>query len=408
MSSDSRFLLVGGGLYANRGCESYTKCTIRLIHQHYPDAPIVMLKNYAEYDSRDEAEPGVSHVQFAFGDGRKFRAVTGLLRKRLPVAYMTAGGRMIRDHAAGSRAVISMAADLYGMSWGAATLLQYILMGDAALQAGKKLVIWSSSIGNLDADPCLKRLTLEQFKRCALVLVREQASLDYLTFNGVKDNIRLVADPAFLLEPGEPRIPLPIHEPLEESIGFNLTASYASMGKLGTYRDLIGIGADCVQEIMRSTGRPVVLVPHVVAFPETTGDNDTLFHALVREELAARGVNVAQIPSSLRSWELKWVMGRLFAYVGSRWHSTIASFGAETPTVSITFSEKGPALNEFIFGHRRFMLHCSELTPEHLSSKVSNVVEENQAIRAVLAKRMPEIRQLSAQAGVYLKETLGD
>jgi polysaccharide pyruvyl transferase WcaK-like protein len=155
---------------------------------------------------------------------------------------------------------------------------------------------------------------------------------------------------------------------------------------------------------MHATKRPVILIPHIVAYPENAPDNDTMLLSLVREALLDRGIDVPLAPSHYRSWELKWIMGQLRAFVGSRMHATIGAMGCCTPTVSVAFSEKAPALNEFLLGHKRFVLKCNELAPDRLTDTVCVLLAEESDVRDALARRLPEVKQLSRSAGQYLKE----
>lgn len=403
------FLFVGNGQYANRGCQAITKSSVRLIREYYPDAPIINGNELGDYDQIDETEPGVTHKYCPCGGASYKRMNVSLSiydKLRLKVDISKAG-EMVREYAPKCRAVISMGGDLYGLSHGRKTLLQYIFLGEAALKCGKPFIIWGATIGNVDTAGSLKKVAMDHFKKCSLILVRDQSSFDYLAQNGIRDNLRLVADPAFLIDPEEPQIRFPNREPLEEMIGFNLASNYGTIGNLGSYRDMIKLGADCVESITESTGRSVILIPHIVAFPADTYGNDTIFLELVREELISRGMDVPLLPSCLKFWEIKWVLSKLRGYVGSRFHSTISSFGSCTPTVSVSFSEKAPALNKLLLGHSDFVLSCKDLTVPNLIEKVNLMLSQEEIVRTTLRQRIPEIKALAHSAGDHLRDFLG-
>ncbi|MDH7603029.1 MAG: polysaccharide pyruvyl transferase family protein [Armatimonadota bacterium] len=402
------FLFVGNGPYANRGCEAIAKTTVRIVRDHFPSAPIIYASEMPDYDQPDETEADVTHILCRCMPGFPSRLDFSVwLYQRLHLLKdFTRAGEFVRQWAPRCRAVLSMGGDLYGLSYGERGLIQYLFLGEAALAVRKPFIIWCATIGRLESVPRLKKWAMEHFRKCTLVLVRENYSLEYLYSNGVRDNVRLVADPAFLLEPAPPKYPLLLERPLSETIGFNLSGGYATSGVLGSYRDVVQLGADCVERILEQTGMAVVLVPHVVATPVSLSDNDTIFHCLLREALMARGIDVPLIPSWLRSWEIKWVLGQLRAYVGSRFHSTISSFSSCTPTVSLTFSEKGPALNEFLLGTTKFAIHYAKLTPEALMDKLNLLLEEEETVRSKLRTRIPEVQALSRLAGTYLAEVL--
>lgn len=406
--SEAPLLFVGNGQYANRGCEAIAKSSVRLIREYFPQTPIINGNELGEYDQVDETEPNVIHKQCScLGGVRRMQLSDAIYKRTRLLVDISHAGKMVRQWAPQSRAVLSMGGDLYGLSHGRRVLLQYIFLGEAAVKLKKPFIIWGATIGKIDAEPILKRTAIEHFKRCSLILVRDQTSFDYLSNNGVNDNLKLVADPAFLLEPHKPRFDLPYQNELSEMIGFNLASAYGAQGNLGTYRDMIKLGADCVETIMQKTGRKVILIPHIVSYPETTWGNDTLFLSLIKECLLERDIQIDLVPSSLRCWELKWVMSRLKAYVGSRFHSTIGAMGSGTPTVSISFSEKAPALNELLLNHSKFVIHCKDLTVDRLSNVLSELLSEEDSTRKSLQLRLPEIKALAHKAGQYLQETLG-
>lgn len=69
-------------------------------------------------------------------------------------------------------------------------------------KAGKKLILWGASIGEED----LSDAKIKDLKNFDLLLVRESLTYDVLTRAGI-DNVKLVADGAFLMEKKELALP---------------------------------------------------------------------------------------------------------------------------------------------------------------------------------------------------------
>lgn len=402
-------LFIGNGPYANRGCEAIAKSTISILREFLPASPITNISPGGDYDQADESEPDVRHIRCAFFPERFSRmALSGMIYDKTRVAIdLSKAGKMVTENAPGKSAAFGLGGDLYGLSMGKHTLMQYYFAGEAAMRQGVPLFIWGATIGRMDAEPHLKSKLMDHFKRCNLVFVREQDSFDYLAENGVTHNVRLIADPAFLLKSEPPAFDLKLPEPLAETIGFNLVAAYR--GALGYgQREMVKLGADCVEAIVRATGRHVLLVPHVVAYPiDSCPDNDTVYLTLVREALLERGICVSLLPSNLRCWQIKWVVGQLKVYVGARFHSTVAAFGSGTPVLAIPYSEKGPALSKFLINTTDYVINCRDLAPGILAEKLASLLDNENDVRAILGARLPEVRRLALSAGRYVAESLG-
>jgi len=88
--------------------------------------------------------------------------------------------------------------DNYTMDYGRP---DYMLeMTNVLLSTGKPVVLWGASVGPFTSDPEFELAMRDQLPKLSLILARETETLAYLKSIGVEDNVRLVADPAFLME----------------------------------------------------------------------------------------------------------------------------------------------------------------------------------------------------------------
>lgn len=408
------FVLAGNGAYANRGCEAIAKSSVQLIRGAWPDATFTMATEVGDEDQPNETEPDVRHALLPIGwsesspnEGTVRRFVhrlanAGELRWRNRTGLMPSPRtlRRIFESFGPITAVLSAGGDTYSLVHGLRFYNQ-VAMGNAVLQLGVPLVVWPATLGPFAQGLSLRALR-RHFTRCALVLCREEGSVGRLKDMGVTRNVKLVADPAFLLKPAPPSIPVP--ENLAECIGVNLAPLTRYRLHL-TLEAWTHLAAEIVTAIERKTGRCVVLVPHEAASRYSADEG--AFLAQVAEVCEGLGARPTPLPSSLRAWELKWVIGKLAAFMAVKTHATVASFGSGVPTVTMFRGPKSFYIPRMMFGHDRFVLRPEQISPEPAAQAMADLLAESDQIREVLAVRIPEIRAMAHETVEHLRAAIG-
>jgi polysaccharide pyruvyl transferase WcaK-like protein len=416
---EHEFVGIGNVPYHNRGCEAIVQGTMRVLRHGFGGNVRLAAGSYvgtAEHREQLERERdgAVSHFRMEHGPKRFSGAwvqdkANRLLGTRLP-AHRAGLERRLR----GPTAVLSLGGDIYSLDYG----LPRGLMADDAfvLERGLPLVLWGASVGPFDAHPEFAREMFAHLRRFTCVFVREERSLAYLRANGLEENVRLVADPAFLMEPERPDAARLGFSVPEEAIGVNLSPLigryFSDIRKeawLIDEDDLRPWEEACAQmlrALVRSTGRPVVLVPHVIH--SLTAVDDHAFLERVLERMRGEGVEEVQLlPRGLNAMEIKGVIGACAVFAGARTHSTIAAFSTHTPTVSISYSVKARGINEDVFGHADFCVSSKEVNAERFTGKVTEVLAQREALGEQLRGRIPAVRERALKAGEYLAELVG-
>ncbi|MBJ7390882.1 MAG: polysaccharide pyruvyl transferase family protein, partial [Chthoniobacterales bacterium] len=244
-----------------------------------------------------------------------------------------------------------------------------------------------------------------------LVFVRETLTKEYLVSCGVSENVRLVADPAFLMEP------LPVaaaklgFDMPEGAMGLNfspLIARYVSScggeawnipkEALDRWIDLC---AELVARVRNLEKRPIVLVPHVMH--ESRSIDDASFLAAVARKVGAGGGEIRTVPGRLNAQELKWVIGKCHVFAGARTHSTIAALSSLVPTLSIGYSTKALGINRDIFGHMDFVEDSSKFDIDSFTDKFTRLLARRDEVHEILRSRIPDVCESSHMAGTYLR-----
>jgi polysaccharide pyruvyl transferase WcaK-like protein len=247
------------------------------------------------------------------------------------------------------------------------------------------------------------------------VLVRETATREYLERHGVSHNVHLVADPAFLMDPipvTADRLGFTIPP---GAIGLNLSPLLAKYFVKtdrpvwdmtdGDLTPWIDFSAEVVRTVISSTGRTVVLIPHVSS-PVHSCD-DFWFLDAVKRKVANEGRrDVLCVSTLLSAAELKSVIASCAVFCGARTHATIAALSSGVPTLSFGYSMKARGLNQDIFDHLDYCLDARALSMSLIRDSVVALLAHEREIRRALECRIPVIQERAWSAGPILKGIL--
>jgi polysaccharide pyruvyl transferase WcaK-like protein len=294
-----------------------------------------------------------------------------------------------------AKAVLSIGGDNYSLDYGKPHA--FIWLDDLVVAAKKPLIIWGASVGPFDSMPRYEKFMTGHLKKATGIFVRETASLAYLSGLGVKSNVRLVADPAFLLEPVAPSLDQPL---AEGAVGINLSPIMARYITAGDYKKWVVLAADIVRRVQGATQRRIYLIPHVTA-PDS---NDYTF---LRDVLSLLGdVDTVLIPDQYSAAETKWIISRMAAFAGARMHSTIAALSSGVPALSFVYSVKSTGINRDIFGDDRYCVNPRHVHPGAIASRMAELIADRAQIKAKLDQNLVRMKEMALKAGAFLREML--
>lgn len=397
MPENNTFILAGNGPYLNRGCEAIIRGTIRIIREAAPGAKFKAFSYFRsnkefQAQSKSETDGGITHYPMGIS---RFSPTWWRRQVRrtfdLSIDSNTAFGDLIQN-LPDSRAVLSVGGDNYSLDYGIPK--SFMDMDDAVMAAGKPLIIWGASIGPFSARPDFERFMAEHLKSVKAIFARETATIKYLESIGVINNVFLMADPAFLMEPVPP---IDGFFPEKSSIGINLSPLLSKYITGGDIIKWVSLAAKIVSAVARKFPRQIYLLPHVIQ----PGNDDYAFMTEVKRLLPA-GMQVEVIPGHYSAAELKYIIAGMDAFVGARTHSTIASLSSNTPTFSLAYSLKARGLNIDTFGHSDYCLESSRLSSEALLSGISSLLDKRDEIREILFASNEKSRRAAYRAGKHL------
>jgi len=384
----------GNGPVLNRGCQALLFTTCKILDGQFPgcsflaatfgkDSPESLPPNVEPFDL------GVDYSRWSSGWWKwRMRHAVGLREDFADSA------RRLAPRLDGCAALLSVGGDNYSLDFGDTIVERLIAMDSRAKQKGIPVVIWGASIGPFSQNPAFEERMARHLATVDLVVVREPESRDYLLSLGVKDNVMLAPDPAFLLEGMRPDLSPELQEMVEAPfLGVNLSpllASYRSGGNIAKWSREV---AHVLAGLLRSHEYPILLIPHVTSLRGLGSVDDHVFLTSVRAQLDPRQQHrVAVVPGTFSCSELKWLISKAHAFVGSRTHATIAAFSSGVPCVSIAYSVKASGINQLLFSGQQWVVRVQDFSAPVLEEKLGSLLRDRDGVRAVLMGRMASIQ----------------
>ncbi|HLR27786.1 MAG TPA: polysaccharide pyruvyl transferase family protein [Ruania sp.] len=256
-----------------------------------------------------------------------------------PVARRIAQADAVLDISAGDSFT-----DLYG----AARLDSVAAPKLAALRAARPLVLLPQTYGPFTTAHG-RRLAERLVRSAAVAYARDPWSYEQLNeLAGTEadtERLRQGVDVAFALEPRQPPVAIVEHlDKLRHRIlaGVNVSGLLSMPGaarQFGLSGDYLATMCALVQQLI-DAGAHVVFVSHV-HLPGGSGESDKAAIHLVRSMLTENEASqTSMLPPDLDAAQLKWCIGAMDWFVGSRMHATIAALSSLVPVYGYAYSDK--------------------------------------------------------------------
>lgn len=265
----------------------------------------------------------------------------------------------------------------------------------------KPIVFFSQSIGPF------KKWTLPLARYCLnrvnLIIIREEITKNYLEEIGIKSQIYLTADCAFVLAPASP----------ERVEGILLKENINT-----TKRPLVGISANAMLDdkennyansmaqiidyIIKKLNADIIFVPHVVGI-NGKGDDRIIGEKIYR--LTKNKENINLIKGDYSPDELKGVIGRCDVFIGGRMHANIAAVSSCVPTMAMAWSHKYYGIMRAV-GLENYVCDFKTMNFEKLKSKIDELWENKEKIRDELKYKVEYQRELAWHGGELVRDLL--
>lgn len=399
MKKPLKVLLIGTGSLRNYGCEAIVQGTYQILKETIGDCEITVASDDIAYDST-VLPSDIKLVSYK----RRFslyRIYRGLLRRFLHIGNGSPV-RMNTKIAKKYDIVLSCGGDNYceAPDGSIYTLLEDLMeVGRVAKKFHKKYILWGASVGPFKNAVNYDKVRAN-LKTADLITVRENLSWQYLSS---LNNVRLVADPAFRMKPN-----LDVEFKREEDkhyIGINislLSISHAFPGK--EEEKVFQVFSQLDNLLSLHPDWHFVLVPHVMASPEGA-QNDYVFmnQYLAHTEYKDR---VTILTDDLGARKTKGYIAKLDLLVAARMHCCVAGISVATPTLFITYSNKGKGMSEYAYGHHDYELEVPQLLTDNLGEKIESMLANRNEVKSYLQVQQLRFVKDSTHGGYILDNCL--
>lgn len=407
--SNPLFILAGNGSNYNRGCEAILRGTVRILRNHFDKPRFLVVSSYPndeEFKQQclEETDTSITHKKM-YKINKRFDFLWFLmnaLERTCPQAIKHIIYKDLKPYLGEAKVVLALGGDNYSLGYNNLLPRRCTDLDDIVVARGRPLVIWGASVGPFSKKPAYEGYMINHLRK-VYIFARETSTIEYLADKGLTENVYRVADPAFLMEPEEPKNKRGELKIEEGAIGLNLSSIMKRYAANDNIKQWIEMSADIISKIMQKTGRPIYLIPHVLG---TGGNNDYMFLKNVLSTIPDGKGRVVLVPPVFNASETKWIISKMSVFAGARTHSTIASLSCCVPTLSFAYSMKAKGLNKDIFGHTGYCLSPDELTSDIVAGKIMEVLRDSKEIKRHLEQCIPGVKDLAMNSGNILREIL--
>jgi len=396
-----KILVTGFGGSSNRGCEAIVRSTVDILNQHFFSSITILSKDPAsDFDMQLNKLQNVTIPSVVTSFPRKYslKWILSGVRRRLidgfPSYFSYANRYLYRT----SDLVLSIGGDNFTDDYEGPS--HFFRELSYARSMGALTAIWGATIGPFKKKSCEKKW-IKELRKADLITVRESKSLKYLNQIGIRENVKLVADPAFLLKVDPSKINSLNLKSSNRLVGIGMSAIVAAYGS--SFEKYIESFIKFIKTLLLDANTSLILVPHVI--DKNKSCDDEKICKLVRDRLDDKD-RISLVNSNFNACQIKHAISQCDYFIGARTHTTIASLSTNVPTISIAYSTKAFAINEQIFGHTEYVLPIRELNEMSLKEKFLLISKRRNEISKQLANRIPSIKKMASKAGSYLADLL--
>jgi len=376
-----------GGLY-NYGCEAIVRGTVILIRNIYPDAQIIYFSRSPLADQKVIRDLDIqvrSITRNASLFTRYFNA--GMYRLHIPYRFIVDTWKILCDEI---DVVFSIGGDIYTIPKIQRQKKHYrfynqlVDVGTRVKKSGQCLIIFGASIGPFGSFKLAKNYYIKHLENVDWIYCREFGSISYLTDNLKTQNYSFIPDPAFFVSAYDNAVYN------KEYIGVNISP-LSIKECYGEISDKCKVTiARMFEKLIYSTGRKIMLIPHVISSDKS--DNDWVFmNEILQYVNKEKRSDIVLIDKDIGYINTKKHLRKCVVLVSSRMHCCINAVCEYIPTIFLTYSSKALGMARYIYKDDKWILPIQECEKE-LVQKVNELIELRSETENFLVERINDIK----------------
>lgn len=262
----------------------------------------------------------------------------------------------------------------------------------------KPVVLYSQSFGPFNSR--FARIFCKIcLQRANVIVARGKISHSYLYDLGIRKNVQVYSDSAFLLEPAPQKR---LNEILKKEnikkrngvlkigVAVNIRIYERTKGK-GTENHFVNVMAQLSDFLVENLNSELVFVPYEFPYKPTTRGYDDRFVARMIYEKAKNKHRIQLIENEYDPRELKALTKIFDLFIGCRFHSIVASTSMCVPTITISWSHKYLETMEPL-GQAKYVCDYRDLSLNRLINLVNDALHRREEIKKELAAKLEEVK----------------
>lgn len=369
VNTKKRAVLYANGSFDNKGCEAIVRGAHRILSEGNID--IVMATNAVSMDQPAADEMGIQLARVP----RSRESLSGIISeicRRIKLRKLSVVLPFVQLKRMGKECdySFSMGGDNYCYDGQE----RFYRMNRSIRNRNSKNYFWGCSLEESYCDDMMQA-DLEGYDK---IFARETRTYNMLVQKGFT-NVVKCTDPAFIMEPQACAFDGGTDG--KKCIGFNISPLTISCSPDPEKMFEVVVGV--IQAVLDQTEYDILLIPHVYG-----PTSDYAVHCRIAEALGNERVKV--IKESYSAPQLKYIISKCEAFVGSRTHATIAAYSTCVPTLVLGYSIKSVGIAEDLFGTSEgYVLKVQEgFQYEEFKHHVMHLISEKDSMREHLNRIM--------------------
>lgn len=281
-----------------------------------------------------------------------------------------------------------------------------------AINRGKPLILLPQTYGPY-MDPEVRTLAASVTRAATMAWARDEHSYTILQdllaerfdprahLCGVDMAFGLPARPAAELLP--PVLRQWLNERATESplVGFNVSGLIyndpaAARAKYGFKADYQAVIWGFLNKVLAETRSKVVLIPHVMDTPGHFESDLAACLDVIQKIGSPYSGRIVVSPCIVDPTQVKWLIGQMDWFCGTRMHATIAALSSGVPTAAVSYSDKTKGVFETC-GQGGQVKDPRQLSSEAIVDGLSDSFFQRASVQKSLNQLLPAVRQMSNQ-----------
>jgi len=374
-------ILFTGASFQNKGSAAMLISTLKIFRKLIPGGEFALASSYPEFDREKAKKYGLRIFEYQF-------SIKSILKPLFSMASELVNVNVVVDL---SGFGYSDEARKTGMLVKGLTIIICKLFR-------KPVILYAQSLGpfNYKFTRLLCRICLQ---RADMIVVRGKISKGHLYSLGIRKNVHVYADSAFLLEPVSRKRLTEIlrkenvkkrKSALRIGIAVNLRIYERTKGT-GTENRYVNMMAQLSDFLVEKLNAEIVFVPYEFPYKSAMRGYDDRFVAKMIYTKAKNKHRIQLIENEYDPRELKALTQIFDLFIGCRFHSIVASTSMCVPTIAIGWSHKYLEMME-VLGQAKYVCDYRDLSLNHLINLVNDALYWRKEIKKELEAKLKVVK----------------